>query len=369
MLYVIIFATGISGSGRLEYLKDVAEVSDGRIDIVDIGDLMFTKSEQLGIEIPEGKILDLDPFALNYLRAVTFEEILRMSPKYRGDSDKDLILSTHTCFRWKKHLMPAFNFYYLNRIDPDMYVNILDNAHFTWARLSRSQWRNRLTLKDILVWRDEETFITEMLAEYRRKPFYIIARKEPPELLRDLIYRVERPRLLGKPRETLRAYLSYPITYMRGDAGWMGKKDEVKRKLRSAGVLVYDPISIEEAYIVGLAENAKERGYDCVEFEVEGERVSIPVNQVEGARDDIIDQIVARDYKLIDQSDVIIVFYPVETLSPGVLSEIHYGFTHNKEVYAIFPHEAVSPFFEYYTTAVFRDVEELIAFLKEMNKV
>ena len=90
---------------------------------------------------------------------------------------------------------------------------------------------------------------------------------------------------------------------------------------------------------------------------------------METSKDDILDQVVVRDYKLIDQSDMIVVYYPVTTLSAGVLSEINYSFTHNKEVYAIFPQEDISPFFSYYTTKVFKSVEEFISYLEEVGKI
>ena len=360
---MIIFVTGISGSGRLDYLEEAAKESGGRMHVIDIGRRMFEKSSELGIEIPEGKILDLDPFALNYLRAVTFEEILKVAGRYRGCSSEDLIISTHVCFRWKKHLTASFNLYYLNQINPDIYVTIVDNAHAVKVRLEETQWRGRLKLKDILVWRDEETFITEILANYQRKPFYIIARREPPSLLADLIRRVEKPRLCGG-RPALKAYLSYPITHVKGMPELFNMKDEVKEALRKAGVIVFDPIAIDEAYLMGLAEEAERRGESLVEVEVDGRELVLPLSEIEEARDDVMDQIVARDYKLIDQSDIIVVFYPTTAISPGVLNEIHYGFTHNKDVYAIFPHEERSPFFEYYTTMIFKGHEELVRYLK-----
>jgi len=365
---VIIFATGISGSGRLDYLEAAARECGGRVRVIDIGRKMFEKSSELGIEIPEGKILDMDPFALDYLRAITFEDVLKVADRYRGDSEEDLIISTHVCFRWKKHLTSSFNLYYLNKIDPDVYVTIVDNAHAIKARLEETQWRGRLKLKDILVWRDEEAFITEILANYRRKPFYIIARREPPSLLADIIYRVERERAAGR-KPAPKAYLSYPITHVTGMPELFEMKDEVKEALRKAGVIVFDPIAIDEAVLVGLAEEAERRGSEAVEVEVEGRRLVLSVREIMEARDDIIDQIVARDYKLIDQSDMIIVFYPTTAISPGVLNEIHYGFTHNKDVYAIFPHDVRSPFFEYYTTMIFKDHEELIEHLRSSGYI
>ena len=356
---MIIFATGISGSKRLEYLREVAELAQGRVEIKDIGSLMFEKSRHLGIDIPEGKILDLDPFALNYLRAAIFEEILKEKSEFEGD--KDLIISTHTCFRWKKHLVPAFNFYYLNRLNPDLYITVIDNIHKVKARLERRpHWRGRLSIKDLLIWRDEEVFITEMLAQYQNKSHYIIARDEGSELLYSIIYRVEKKRKEGE-KPALKAYLSYPITHVQEE--FLAEKEEVKKRLKEAGVVVFDPISIKEVELLGYAEEAKASGKDVVKVEVDGEEVYISVKELEEAREDIVNQVVARDYKLIEQSDAIIVYYPITTLSPGVLSEINYGFTHNKDVFTIFPHESISPFFEYYTTRIFKDVDSLLDYL------
>lgn len=366
---MIVFATGISGSGRLDFLKAAEAESGGRLKVVDVGERMFRKSEELGIRIPEGKILDMDPFALDYLRAVTFEELLKDVDRYRGpDSPEDLVISTHVCFRWKKHLVPAFNLYYLYRINPDVYVTIVDNAHAIKARLERTRWRGRLSLKDIVVWRDEETFITEILAAYTRKPFYLLARREPPSLLLDILYRVEKRRARGE-EPALKAYLSYPITHVLSEPEHFRLKDEIKEALRRAGIAVFDPITIDEAALVGLAENALREGADSLEVEVDGCRLKLSVQEVLDARGDILDQIVARDYKLIDQSDVIIVYYPTTVVSPGVLNEIHYGFTHNKDVYAIFPHEVRSPFFEYYTTRIFKSHEELIEYLSASGRL
>src|SRR4030042_2031114 len=76
------------------------------------------------------------------------------------------------------------------------------------------------------------------------------------------------------------------------------------------------------------------------------------------------DQTVARDYKFIDQSDFVVVYYPVKEPSPGVLSELIYGFSHDKEVYMVFPYE-ISPFLQFYCTEIFKTGAELIDHLKK----
>ncbi|MEM2922530.1 MAG: hypothetical protein QXF26_09485, partial [Candidatus Bathyarchaeia archaeon] len=79
-------------------------------------------------------------------------------------------------------------------------------------------------------------------------------------------------------------------------------------------------------------------------------------------RESIYDQIVARDYQLIDQSDLLVVYYQIQVMSPGVLSEMSYGFSNNKDVFVVFKGPE-SPFFHYYSTRIFRDEEEILNFL------
>ena len=70
-----------------------------------------------------------------------------------------------------------------------MYVTIIDTYDVIKQRLDEvPQWTGRLSLREILIWRDEETFITELLASYQKRPHYIIGRDEPPETLFRLIF-------------------------------------------------------------------------------------------------------------------------------------------------------------------------------------
>lgn len=361
------FTTGISGSGRLALLKEVQALNKALI-VIDVGTRMYKKSEDLGIQIPDGKILDMDPLALDYLRAATFEDVLREVDEARKNGGTAAV-STHVSFRWKKHLISAFNFHYVNSLNPDVYINVIDNAHNIYVNLHYDRaWRGRLTLKEILVWRDEEAFITRMLAEYQRKPFYLFPRREDPAMLERILFQVERARKLGE-KPVPKVYLSYPITHVKGNPEIMKEKDEVKKRLKEAGLVVFDPISIEDSVLIDMAHQAQAEGKDVIEVEVDGKVGEIKVSEVMSAINDIKDQIVVRDYQLINQSDMIVVFYPTKVLSPGVLSEIKYGYTHNKNVYAIFPFEESSPFFEYYTTKLFKDVDSLLDYLKEVQAI
>ncbi|MEM2276765.1 MAG: hypothetical protein QXU43_06755, partial [Thermoproteota archaeon] len=94
----------------------------------------------------------------------------------------------------------------------------------------------------------------------------------------------------------------------------------------------------------------------------------ISVREMEEVVEDLLDQIVARDYQLIDQSDFLVVYYFSPIMSPGVLSEMNYGFSNNKKVFVVFQGPE-SPFFNYYSTKIFQTEEELVGFLRKEGMI
>jgi len=332
-----VVCTGSVGSDRMGYLQGVKEIAVRAgidLELFNVGDMMLQKADDMGRLVSREKILDLPSSTLEWLRGTVFEEIVR-----RVDECENAIIATHTCFRWKKFLSPAFDTYYLAQLDPDFYVTIIDDYDAIRRRLDETeQWKGRLQLWEILVWRDEESFITKILAQYYRKPHYVVAREEPPESFFNLMFRPS----------AKKAYLSYPITAIEKEQP--EKLEEAQRflaKLRKY-LIVFDPLAMTEL-----------------------ERARRLHEEDDGAIDNQIlrlleDQTVARDYQFIDQSDMVIVYYPVKEPSPGVLSELIYGFTHDKEVYMVFPYE-ISPFLQFYCTKIFRTGDELIKDLQRSS--
>jgi len=350
-----IVCTGISGSGRVQYLNKALAVARERgrsLELLNIGEMMFEAAKKLGREIKEEKILDIPQPTLDWLRAAVFEQILR---RIYGDDKKDYVISTHAAFRWKKYLLPAFDFFYLNELSPDLYVTVIDDVFSIKYRLEANpQWKGRLNLREIAIWQDEEIFITKMLANYQRRPHYIIALKEPGETLYDLIY-----------TDKKRAYLSFPITHVRGLEEHLNDVKRFRDRLREYFV-VFDPMTINDMEQLYKAKEACEKGSEKVVVEVNEGSLELSVNEVLEAEEDIKSQTVRRDYLLIDQSDMVIVYYPIAVMSPGVLAEMIYGFSNNKDVYVIFTgSKGKSPFFEYYATRIFNSVEEFFGFIVE----
>ncbi len=344
-----VICTGTSGSGKLEYLKqavDEAKRQGASIHLYNIGDLMFKKAEELECPTSPEKILDLSPSSLRALRAAVFEEILKESEKV-----EHCIISTHGCFRWKNYLMPAFDVHYLNELQPDLYITVIDSILNVSKRLHQSPaWKGRLSLKDILIWRDEEIFVAKMMASFQRKPHYVVAIEQPSTTIYNLMF---------KPDMT-KVYLSFPITLMIDDTKKMNEVREFRDKLREH-FEVFDPLAVEDTELTYRVDKNSEEVYDIT-------KLTEDFGLTPADRAEIEDQTVVRDYMLIEQSDMVIVYYPTDKTSPGVLCEIIYGSTNNKEVHAVFK-ERVSPFLKFHCTKVFADSEDFFEYLKETGRI
>jgi len=369
---MIVIGTGITGAGRTNYLNEVRKYAVDRghnIVLKDIGPMMFDKASSLRIKIPGNKILDLDPTTLRFLRAAVFEEIIHNADEFKGD-EKDLLISLHMSFRWNKVLLPAFDYYYLNELGSQLYVTLIDSVANILKRIyedeSLSHWRGKLNLKELLIWQDEEIFTTEIVSSILNIPYYLIStsavdfKKPDPRLLYHIMYDVEKPRTLNKSPRMLKAYLSYPMTMVKGNEDFINRKNKLVKKLWETGIIVFDPAMVEDMILV---EKAEESGKEDGNIYIEEFDIELPVKEILDARQYIIDHTVFRDYRLINQSDMVIVFYPVKELSAGVLSEMIYAYTHMKNVYALFTQKDISPFFYTYSDRIFRDEDSLIEFL------
>jgi len=92
---------------------------------------------------------------------------------------------------------------------------------------------------------------------------------------------------------------------------------------------------------------------------------------------DIDGQIYMRDFKLIDQADMIVSYIPelpgkdgkdIPGLSSGVERELHHAFEHGREVYVVWkPKRNPSPFITETATQVFKSTEEALAYFEKQG--
>ncbi|MFQ5662928.1 MAG: AAA family ATPase [Terriglobia bacterium] len=355
---MFVICTGISGVGKKEYLARLRDAHHQAIELFDVGERMLAVAEHLNIETSTEKILDMPESTQTALRSTVFEEVIKALE--RADQYKHYFVSLHACFRWNDFLTLGFNAYHVKRITDiardkkagPIYVCFTDTAANIYARLQkRTQWKDRLSLGEILLWRDEERTLTKMIAEYEKTSFYAVPSEEPIDTLWNLVSQPHIKKL----------YLSFPITIIKKyHPEYLEEVGRLRDELRKHFV-VFDPLAV------------KDIEWHLGEYLLPDQLAAGLANGVppasERAAQYMARQTVERDFQLIDQSDFVVVYYRTDRLSFGVVSEMIHGYSHNKPVYAVFT-SSPSPFFVHYCTASRQTVADLLQLLREtyLNK-
>jgi hypothetical protein len=222
------------------------------------------------------------------------------------------------------------------------------------------------SLKDLLVWREEEMLATEMMASGSVEDAEVYALARGIERANsETLYRL----ICDRGRK--RAYLSFPMTLVAGLDGVQGAIGEF-RDVMKEHFICFDPADLEEAYLPYLAREAsEEKGEVCIEVDGCGEKVRLDADEVLGIESDINSQIYARDFALIDQSEMIISFIPpmpdgMPAISSGVERELQHAHEASKEVYVIWTaSKEPSVFVTQTASAVFRGTVEAVEYFKE----
>lgn len=178
----------------------------------------------------------------------------------------------------------------------------------------------------------------------QRKPQYLLGERAKLETMY---------RLLFEPKMR-KAYLSYPMTHGEGVERGL---NEFKARLEE-NLIVFDPADVNDFDLDDQTGELEPPGIRTDGSGLLGDGGLSEFSARE--QQHISDQIVFRDYKLIAQSDMIVVYYDVAVPSPGVVSEMNYALHTGKRVYGVWLPEAdPSPFFSRYCSRVFRSTEEL----------
>lgn len=341
-----VICTGVSGTGALDCLNEVARLARGRgqeVSIFDLKETMFQIAQDVGEPVDEDTILDMFPRALVLLRAAALEKISARCAE--AGRQASWIINTHALFRWKNTLISGFDPHYLSRLQPDLFVTITAGIPALWARLGAFPRWESIDVSDLLVWREEEQFATEEMARIHRKRQLLIGRGAQPEVLY---------RLMFQPRMK-RTYLSYPMAHV--EPGQQRGLAEFKARLEER-LVVFDPADVDDLPSQAAANGARNGGAEVV-ADLTREASFSPRDLQH-----VSDQIVSRDYKMIAQADMVVVYYDIAVPSPGVVSEMNYGLHIGKRVYGVWlPDTEPSPFFSRYCSRVFRGTEELFRYL------
>ncbi|MBN1763946.1 MAG: AAA family ATPase [Sedimentisphaerales bacterium] len=351
-----IIVTGTVGLDKGPYLEKVRQIAGFQgqdVAVCHVGRRMYDEAP----DVAPGRILDLPLARLHQLRRSVIKDILVLA-----DQHEHVIVNTHATFRWKHGLFPAFDFDQLIQFDADMYVCLIDNVDAVHARLIQEHQINH-SLKDLLVWREEEILATEMMMlgcklHRRSAPsvFYVLALGREYSTA-ETLYR------LMMRTDMARAYLSFPMTHVADVTQVQDEIDRFRRQMWDHFV-IFDPADVEEHELYQKAAAASQWGQKVIELEVLDQKIRFDVAEVLQAAGDINAQIYARDFQLIDQADMIISYIPELAdgkpgLSSGVERELQHAHEATREVFVVWrPRVLPSPFITETATRVFTDIAE-----------
>ncbi|CAN5790678.1 hypothetical protein BH11PLA1_BH11PLA1_16330 [soil metagenome] len=360
--------TGQIGLDKQAYLQagaDFAASQGEQISIYNVGDIMYEE----GRDIRPGHILDLPLSRLNSLRRAAFKDIITESR-----DQKNLIVNTHATFRWRHGLFPAFDIDQVQKLQPEVFICLVDNIEVVHHRLHRDHTIDA-TLKDCMVWREEEILATELLTQaIPNSRFYILSRGRHVDTRATLFRLVCRP-------EMRKVYPSFPMSHVVDMPDVLAEIDHFRAEL-AKHFICFDPGDVDEKLLLERGLAAAREGKEFIEAvphsfggskAADANPIRVKVREVLDIAGDIDGQIYMRDFKLIDQADMIVSLVPelpggVPGLSSGVERELQHAWEHTKEVYVVWkPRKSPSPFITETATKVFKSVDEALTYFEENN--
>ena len=357
--------TGQIGVDKKPYLNAVADESRRRgleIPVFHVGNMMYEEAP----DVRKGRILDLPLSRLGSLRRAAFKDIInRTTP---AEMYPDLLVNSHATFRWRHGLFSAFDFDQIRALEANLFVCLVDNVEVVHHRLHEEHDIDA-TLKDCMVWREEEILATELMAQAMgcQDNFYILSRGRQHNTVETCLRLVTRP-------DMRKVYPSFPMSHVVDMPDVLAEIDHFRAEL-AKHFITFDPADVDEKLLLERGIEAMREGRDWIDVVPHsfggrrgGDPIRVSVREIMEIAGDIDGQIYMRDFKLIDQSDMIVSLVPElpsgqPGLSSGVERELQHAWEHTKEVYVVWkPKKHPSPFITETATKIFRSVDEALAY-------
>ncbi len=359
MRVVVTGQVGIDKAPFIEAVRTLARQRGQDLVVCNVGQMMYAEAP----DVPPGRILNLPINRLNTLRRSVFKEILRIA-----DQHDHVLVNTHATFRWHHGLFAAFDFDHIRQFNADLYVTVLDHVENVHARLLRDHDVEH-TLKDIMVWREEELLATEILAEFARGfgHFFILSRGRADASA------VALDRLMFQA-ELKKVYLSFPMTHVMDQPAALAEIESFKDAM-AQHFICFDPADLDESSFYIRAQQAMRDRQPRFDYPTATGDVSIATQEVVEIARDIMGQTYARDFKMVDQSDMIVSIIPElpggkPALSSGVERELQHAYEGGKEVYVVWHCKtAASPFITQTATAIFPTVDAALAHFRQKGYI
>ena len=195
---IVVWATGISGSGRLDYIalqQQLALTNKNHFEILDVSDFFWKAFSDRNQKLNKENILNFRETELHDKLGTAYKEI---SDIIHNNPQMDFVVTGHACFCWDGTLILGYDPSCFNDLKPDLFVNIIDNEMDIADNLRtgehKKQWeKQKLDEVKIIPWMDNEFVHTKLWADFFRKPWAMITRRMSPTTLYMMMYHPERP--------------------------------------------------------------------------------------------------------------------------------------------------------------------------------
>lgn len=329
-------ATGVSGSGRIELLNELADALRAvgrRTTVHDLGALIQAECRHNRLPFTDQRILNLDR---SLLRSLCSSALKTVRLAVLSDTATEFhLVGVHATFRWKHRLIPGIAYSDLLALDPSGLLNVVDDLNAVYdANHRNAKWLpgEAPSYAETQEWMMEEELVTEVLADVVDRPMLIVARRHTAKNLADLFVTTKK-----------RIYLSYPITAIKQENPALLEQIQgpVIKQLEALFV-VFDPLAVRDMALAST---------DPVPKALDAKAIEI-----------IKARTIERDFQFIEQSDGVVVVYMTDKLSPGVIAEMQLAHRSQKPIFLAFP-GARSPFLEDIATVIEPDIASLLPHL------
>lgn len=333
---MIVATTAIPGSEEKIYLdrfKSYCEERGKKIGECHTGKRIFEIAKKIDINMTDEYVLNTPLPTINALRHGVLTEAEKEIPKFLENGGDAFMVTLHTKWYWDYRYQSAFDRFHLFNLNPDIYVNFLNNVDAIEENLrQRKQWQflfserrpKNYAREKILDWQSVEFEDTLEWARLFRKPFFCIPSKGNPSILYRLIF---------EPWRKI-YYFGMPLTLLQGAqfVEARGKIDSLLAWLERL-VTIIDPRYVEPLSPEHLA------------------AVDEPVYFNVTARD--------LDWLIPTCKTGMIAYSPVGTGSAGKAIELKTVKESNRETNLIYPADSpISPFYVRYSQYLYRSEEE-----------
>ena len=218
----VAWVTGISGSGRLEYMKlqrQLALANGENFEIIDISRIIGSICAERNLHNKKTNILNWREHDLENIRKTAYDRAVTLIKQH---PDTDFAVVNHACFHWDNGTILGYHPSFFDRLQPDICLTIIDNEVDISRRLNvgethREQWAcQEMGEEKVIQWMSSEFAHTKLWANKFRVPWYAITRYMSPTTLFMLLYHTERPW----------TYYAQQFTHAAGDGETYDTSDE-----------------------------------------------------------------------------------------------------------------------------------------------